>query len=243
MKTALITGASRGLGQEIAQALGRNGFFILGTSTSQEGLVSIENNFKSSGISGKAILLDLGTTDLNDFINASVYTNCDRISVLVNNAGICDDSLFMTMKDDQLENLIDINLVETLKLTKLIIPNMMKMKYGRIVNIGSVVSRMGARGLTHYAASKAALEGFTRSLALEVARWNITVNVVSPGFINTDMTEILSEKLIDEVCSKIPLHRLGETKEVAAVVRFLASEEASYITGETINVNGGLYMG
>lgn len=243
MKTALVTGASRGIGREIAIALGQSDFFVLGTSTSESGVRCLERDFETTGIQGKAILLNFGVTNLVDFINSSVYAHCDQLSVLVNNAGICDDSLFVRMTDTQLENLINLNLVETLKLTKLVIPNMMKMRYGRIISIGSVVSQMGARGLVHYAASKAGLEGFTKSLALEVAKWNITANVVSPGFIDTDMTKILSEKLISEICARIPLCRLGEAKEVAAVVKFLASAEASYITGETIHVNGGLYMG
>ena len=243
MKIALVTGASRGIGKSIALKLAKTrNFFIIGTSTTREKVEELNDMFQSNSLLGQGKFLDLGKTNLSKFFN-EIHAENKKISVLINNAGISDDNLFIKISERQLKHTIEINLLETFKLTQLAVKDMMKQKWGRVISISSVAARMGNKGLTHYSASKAAVEGFSRSLAIEVAKLNITVNAVSPGFIKTDMTKNLPQSLVDEMCKSVPINRLGEVDDIASIVNFLASEESSYITGETINVNGGLYMG
>jgi len=239
---ALITGASRGIGKAIALTLGKQGATIIGTATTGEGAGNISKFLADEKISGFGQVLDV----TND---ASIGQLADELkakaiipAILVNNAGIARDNLLIRMKDEEWHTVIATNLDSIYKLSRLVIRDMMKARYGRIINITSVVAMSGNPGQTNYAAAKAGIIGFTKSLAKEVGSRNITVNAVAPGFIQTDMTEKLTAEQRDYLLGQIALGRLGEVNEIADVVAFLASPAAGYITGETINVNGGMYM-
>ena len=241
-KVALVTGATRGIGQAIALELGRQGAVVIGTATSPSGAERIAETLKEQGIQGAGLVLDVGCS-------ASVATTLEHIQqhlgqplILVNNAGITRDNLMMRMKDDEWFDVINTNLNSLFRLSKAVLRGMTKARWGRIINIGSVVGAMGNGGQANYAASKAGLEGFGRALAREVGSRAITVNAVAPGFIDTDMTRELPEAQREALLTQIPLGRLGQAEEIAKVVAFLASDGAAYVTGATIPVNGGMYM-
>ena len=236
---ALVTGASRGIGQAIAQTMARNGYRVLGTATSAPGAEQISMEL---GDQGKGYCLDLTDRDAIDAFILELKTDGESPSVLVNNAGITRDNLALRMKSEEWDDVIGTNLTGVFYLTQSLLRGMMKAKFGRIINISSVVGRMGNPGQANYAAAKAGLEGMSRALAAEIASRNITVNVVAPGFIETDMTRALSEDQAAAMLSRVPAGRLGQADEVAKLVGFLASDAASYVTGETIHINGGLFM-
>ena len=238
-RVALVTGASRGIGRAIAGRLAGDGLFVVGTATRDEGVARIRSML---GDNGAGVALRLQAPDSIAAALSSVQRDFGAPSVLVNNAGVTRDGLLMRMSDDAWDEVIDVNLGGMYRLTKPLLRSMMRARWGRIVNIGSVVGRMGNAGQTNYAAAKAGIEGFTRALAREVGARGITVNAVAPGFIDTDMTAELSEAQRAEMVRQIPLGRMGGAEDVAAVVSFLASDEAGYITGETLHVNGGLQM-
>lgn len=237
-KVVLVTGASRGIGKAIASQLKSLGAIVVGTATSQSGADNISEYL------GEGNGLVLNVTD-NDSISAlfdTIKEKYESVDILVNNAGITKDNLFMRMKDDEWQDIIDTNLSSVFKLSKAAIRPMMKKRNGRIINIGSVVGSMGNAGQVNYATAKAGLLGFTKSLAREVASRGITVNTVSPGFIDTDMTKTLTDEQKEGIFSQVPANRLGKPEEIANAVAFLASDESAYITGETLHVNGGMYM-
>ncbi len=241
-QVALVTGASRGIGQAIASALGAEQATVIGTATSQAGADSISSAFAEKGIKGTGMVLDVGDADSIANCLKQVNDSYGAPDILVNNAGITRDNLLMMMKDDQWNDIINTNLSSVFRMSKAVIRAMMKKRNGRIINISSVVGSTGNAGQTNYAAAKAGLVGFSKSLAREIGSRNITVNTVAPGFIDTDMTRELAEEQRAAMASQIPLGRLGSAEEVAATVVFLASPAAAYITGETIHVNGGMYM-
>lgn len=239
---ALVTGASRGIGKAIAQDLARHGATVVGTATSAEGAAGISAYLQEAGAKGAGKVLDVTQPDsIADFISA-IESEFGTVSVLVNNAGITRDNLLMRMKDDEWAAILETNLSSVYRLSKACLRGMMKMRRGRIVNITSVVGTSGNAGQTNYAAAKAGVVGFSKSLAREVGSRGITVNCVAPGFIDTDMTRSLAEEQRGALLSQIPLNRLGRPEEVAHAVAFLASPQAAYITGETLHVNGGMYM-
>ncbi len=241
-QTALITGASRGIGRAIALALGRAGAAVVGTATSEAGAAGIGKSLQAEGIEGQGAVLDVGDRGSVDRFADFLDSQGLKPAILVNNAGITRDNLFLRMKDEEWDEVIDTDLGSVYRLSKLCLRGMMKARFGRIINITSVVALSGNAGQTNYAAAKAGMIGFTRSLAREVGSRGITVNAVAPGFIKTDMTDTLAEEQRQALLDQIALGRLGETEEIAGVVVFLASEAGAYITGETINVNGGMYM-
>ena len=241
-KIALVTGASRGIGQAIAQALGAEHATVIGTATSAAGAENISAAFRQSGIEGSGMVLDVADSDSVASCIKQVIEEYGAPDILVNNAGITRDNLLMIMKDEQWDEIINTNLSSVFRMSKVVIRPMMKKRNGRIINISSVVGNTGNAGQTNYAAAKAGLLGFTKSLAREIGSRNITVNTVAPGFIDTDMTRELADEQREALTRQIPLGRLGSAAEVAAVVVFLASPAAAYITGETIHVNGGMYM-
>lgn len=236
--TALVTGASRGIGAGIARRLANDGLFVVGTATSDAGAESISAALGTDGVGFKLVLQD---PDSVKTLLQSINDIADAPRVLVNNAGVTRDNLLLRMSEEEWRDVIDTNLTGSYRVTKAVIRGMVKARWGRIVNVGSVVARMGNPGQSNYVASKAAIEGFSRSLALEVASRNITVNTVAPGFIGTDMTADLNEEQSAAMLERIPLARMGEVDEVASAVAYLVSEEAGYITAQTIHVNGGLY--
>ena len=237
-----MTGASRGIGAAIALELGNQGARVYGTATSEQGAKSITKVFTEHKINGRGLVLNVND---NASIQATIeHINQDAgtINILVNNAGITKDTLLMRMKDEDWDAVISTNLTSVYKLSQQVIKPMMKERYGRIINITSVVGHMGNAGQTNYAATKAGIDGFTKSLAQEIGSRGITVNSVAPGFIDTDMTKALSEEQRAALLTHIPLSRLGQASDIAHAVTFLASDQASYITGETIHVNGGMLM-
>lgn len=238
-KIALVTGASRGIGRAIAEKLIACGATVIGTATSENGAKAISEYL---GNKGKGFVLNVTETDSIEKFLADVRAEFGEIDILVNNAGITRDNLLMRMKDDEWQDIIDTNLSSVFRLSKAVMRAMMKKRYGRIITIGSVVGTMGNAGQANYAAAKAGVIGFSKSLAREVASRGITVNVVAPGFIETDMTRALTEDQRAGILSQVPANRLGDAKEIASAVAFLASGEAGYITGETLHVNGGMYM-
>ncbi|WP_062814331.1 3-oxoacyl-ACP reductase FabG [Proteus mirabilis] len=238
-KIALVTGASRGIGRAIAEKLIACGATVIGTATSENGAKAISEYL---GNRGKGFVLNVTETDSIEKFLADVRAEFGEIDILVNNAGITRDNLLMRMKDDEWQDIIDTNLSSVFRLSKAVMRAMMKKRYGRIITIGSVVGTMGNAGQANYAAAKAGVIGFSKSLAREVASRGITVNVVAPGFIETDMTRALTEDQRAGILSQVPANRLGNAKEIASAVAFLASDEAGYITGETLHVNGGMYM-
>ncbi|CAD5107805.1 3-oxoacyl-ACP reductase FabG [Zestomonas carbonaria] len=241
-KVALVTGASRGIGQAIALELGRRGAVVIGTATSASGAERIAETLKAAGIEGAGLVLDVGSDESVASTLEHIQQHLGQPLILVNNAGITRDNLMLRMKDDEWFDVINTNLNSLYRLSKAVLRGMTKARWGRIINIGSVVGAMGNAGQTNYAAAKAGLEGFSRALAREVGSRAITVNSVAPGFIDTDMTRELPEAQREALQAQIPLGRLGQAEEIAKVVGFLASDEASYVTGATIPVNGGMYM-
>ncbi len=237
-KVALVTGASRGIGKAIALQLKALGATVIGTATSQQGADNIANYL------GEGCGLVLNVTDQAsiDALFDTIKQQFGGVDILVNNAGITRDNLMMRMKDEEWQDIIDTNLTSVFKISKAVLRTMMKKRYGRIINIGSVVGTMGNAGQVNYATAKAGLLGFTKSLAREVASRGITVNTVSPGFIDTDMTQTLTDEQKEGIFSQVPANRLGKPEEIASAVAFLASDAAAYITGETLHVNGGMYM-
>ncbi len=241
-KVALVTGASRGIGAAIAAGLGAKGATVIGTATSEAGAKSISARFAELGIKGRGMVLDVASQESIDALMEVVREEYGAPLVLVNNAGITKDNILMRMKDDEWFDVIDTNLNSIYRLSKACLRGMTKARWGRIINISSVVGAMGNAGQTNYCATKAGVGGFTRSLAKELGPRNITVNAVSPGFIDTDMTKELPDANRDQILSQVPLGRLGQPEEIAAVVDFLAGDTGAYITGENIHVNGGMYM-
>ncbi len=241
-RTALVTGASRGIGRSIALRLGGAGMRIIGTATSEAGVQAIRETLEKNGIGGSACVLDVADAASVSNLEQWLKNEGFAPSILVNNAGITRDNLLVRMKDEDWEAVINTDLTSIYRLTRLCLRAMMKERFGRIINITSVVALSGNAGQVNYAAAKAGIIGFTKSLAREVGSRGITVNAVAPGYIATDMTGVLDEAQQKELLSRVVLGRLGKPEEVAEAVAFLASESADYITGETINVNGGLYM-
>ena len=241
-KIALVTGASRGIGASISDTLGLAGATVIGTATSAGGAEKITERFKEHNITGEGMVLNVTDADSVAQLLKAVQEKYGAPTILVNNAGITKDNLLMRMSDEEWFDVINTNLSAIYRLSKGCLRGMMKARWGRIVNISSVVGQMGNAGQTNYAATKAGVSGFARSLAKEVGSRNITVNAVAPGFIDTDMTEVLTEEQKNTMLGAIPLGRLGLPEEIANVVKFLASEDSSYITGETLHVNGGMYM-
>ncbi|WP_263141834.1 3-oxoacyl-ACP reductase FabG [Pseudomonas sp. RIT-PI-AD] len=241
-KVALVTGASRGIGQAIALELGRLGAVVIGTATSQAGAERIGETLKAQGIEGGGLMLDVCDSESVAAVLERIQQMHGAPAILVNNAGITRDNLMLRMKDDEWFDVIDTNLNSLFRLSKAVLRGMTKARWGRIVNIGSVVGAMGNAGQANYAAAKAGLEGFSRALAREVGSRAITVNAVAPGFIDTDMTRELPEAQREALLTQIPLGRLGQAQEIAQVVAFLVSDGAAYVTGATIPVNGGMYM-
>jgi 3-oxoacyl-[acyl-carrier protein] reductase len=242
-KVALVTGASRGIGVAIADLLGKAGATVIGTSTSQGGAEQISARFVEQQIQGKGVKLNV--TDGEEVIGVikAITADFGAPTILVNNAGITKDNLLMRMKEDEWSDVIDTNLNAIYRITKACAKGMTKARWGRIINISSVVGSMGNAGQSNYAATKAGVAGFGRALAKELGSRNITVNTVAPGFIDTDMTKELPEANREAMLSGIPLARLGQPEEIASVVAFLAGDGGAYISGETIHVNGGMYMG
>ena len=236
---ALITGASRGIGQAIAERLADDGFFVIGTATSDTGAESISAYL---GENGTGMKLDVSDPESVSNVIKTINDDFGTPFILVNNAGITRDNLLMRMKDDEWDDIINTNLSSVFRMSKAVLRGMMKLKMGRIINISSVVGSTGNAGQANYAAAKAGMIGCTKSMAKEVGSRNITVNTVAPGFIDTDMTRELNDDVKNALLSSIPLSRLGEAKEIAHAVAFLASAGASYITGETLHVNGGMFM-
>jgi 3-oxoacyl-[acyl-carrier protein] reductase len=239
---ALVTGASRGIGAAIAEALAQQGAMVIGTATTAAGATAISEALRGKDPAGQGRVLDVTQPASIEALMNALETQKLTPSILVNNAAITRDNLMMRMKDEEWEIVLSANLSSVYRLCKAVIRGMVKARYGRIINISSVVGQTGNPGQSNYAAAKAGLIGFTKSLAREVASRGITVNVVAPGFIDTDMTRSLNDAQRGSILAQIPANRLGKTEDIAAAVVFLASNSAAYITGETLNVNGGMYM-
>ncbi len=241
-QTALVTGASRGIGQAIALELAARGATVIGTATSQNGLDNLNKVMKSNGFDCHAFILDVASTASVQDLFKTLDEHDLKPTILVNNAGITRDNLLMRMKDEEWESCINTDLSSLYRLCKACLRGMMKARFGRIINITSVVGLTGNAGQTNYAAAKAGIIGFTKSLAREVGSRGITVNAIAPGFIRSDMTDSLPEAQRETLLQQIPLARLGDPLDIATAVVFLASAAGNYITGETLNVNGGMYM-
>ncbi len=239
---ALVTGATRGIGRAIALALGANGATVVGTATTEEGAAKIAGYLKDDGNAGTGIKLDVADGLAVGAALADIEERYGAITILVNNAGITRDNLLLRMKDEEWDAIMATNLKPAFRLAKGVLRGMMKARHGRIIQIGSVVGTSGNAGQANYAASKAALIGFSKSLAQEVGSRNITINCVAPGFIDTDMTRALPDAQREKLLERIPLGRLGSPQDIAHAVAFLASPQAGYITGATLHVNGGMYM-
>jgi 3-oxoacyl-[acyl-carrier protein] reductase len=241
-KIALVTGASRGIGQAIAQELGTHGAVVVGTSTTQEGADRIQQRLAAASIKGAGMALDVSDARQSEVVVAEIQERFGDIAILVNNAGITRDNLLVRMKDAEWDEVMDTDLKSVYRLSKLVLRSMMKARYGRIINITSVVGVTGNAGQTNYAAAKAGMIGFSKSLAREIGSRNITVNCIAPGFIETDMTGALNEQQRNALIQQIPLGRLGRPQDVAAAAAFLASPGADYMTGCTLHVNGGMHL-
>lgn len=241
-KIALVTGASRGIGQAIAHVLAKMGATVIGTATSEDGAKRISEHFDAENLAVHGKVLNVSSDESIAALLESIKAEFGAVTILVNNAGITRDTLMMRMSDEDWDAVINTNLTAAFKLSKALMRGMMKAKEGRIINLASVVACSGNAGQANYAASKAGLIGFSKSLAKEIASRNVTVNVVAPGFIQTDMTNELADEQKNELLSAIPSDRLGSVEDIANAVAFLASPAAAYITGETLHVNGGMYM-
>ncbi|MDH4032051.1 MAG: 3-oxoacyl-ACP reductase FabG [Chromatiales bacterium] len=241
-EVVLVTGASRGIGRAIALALGQRGCTVIGTATTEEGGKKISDDLHEQGISGRGAQLDVADSDSVEQVVKDIAAAEGPVSILVNNAGVTRDNLLLRMKPDDWDTVIETNLTALYRTSRACLRGMMKLRRGRIINIGSVVGLMGNPGQGNYCASKAGMIGFTKSLAREVGSRNITVNTVAPGFIETDMTREMDASQREALAAQIPLARLGSPEDIAEAVAFLASSAAAYITGETLNVNGGMYM-
>ena len=242
IKIALITGASRGIGKASALALGRKGMFVVGTATTEAGAEAITAFLSEEGIRGKGLAADVSDADSVTALLDEIATLAGLPVVVVNNAGVTRDNLLLRMKAEEWDTVVNTNLNSMYRVCKACLKGMTKARFGRIINISSVVGSSGNAGQTNYAATKAGIEGFTRSLAKEIGSRGITVNAIAPGFIETDMTDGLPEEQKLALLGQVPLGRLGRPEEIASVVAFLASDAGSYITGETLHVNGGMYM-
>ena len=241
-EVALVTGASRGIGQAIAHALAKHGAKVIGTATTEQGASAITQRFSEAGLQGRGMVLNVGDQVSVDALLKNLEAHEGAPTILINNAGITRDNLLMRMKNEEWDDVININLGSLFRLSKAVVRGMMKARKGRIVTIASVVGVMGNAGQTNYAAAKAGIIGFSKSLAREVGSRGITVNVIAPGFIATDMTAQLGEEQRERLVQQVPVGRLGSVDDVAQAVLFLSSPNASYITGETLHVNGGMYM-
>jgi len=241
-EVALVTGASRGIGRAVLDALARSGATVVGTATSEAGAAGIAERLRELGAAGSGMVLDVRDRAGCDALVEEIGKRHGKLSVLVNNAGITADMLSMRMRDDEWDSVIDTNLTAAFRLARACMRGMMKAKWGRVINISSVVASSGNAGQANYAAAKAGLEGMTRALARELGSRNITVNCVAPGFVDTDMTRALTQQQTQALLGQIALGRLGQTHEIAAAVVFLASSAGAYITGATLHVNGGMYM-
>lgn len=241
-KVALVTGASRGIGAAIADMLGGEGAIVIGTATTESGAEKISARLAEKGIKGQGMMLNVTDAESVDSVLKAIQENYGTPAILVNNAGITKDNLLMRMGEGEWFDVVNTNLNSVYRLSKACLRGMMKARWGRIINVGSVVGSMGNAGQSNYAATKSGVAGFARALAKEVGSRGITVNTVSPGFIATDMTDVLSEEQKSLMLSAVPAGRLGKPEEIASTVKFLASEGAAYITGENIQVNGGMYM-
>ena len=240
-KIVLVTGASRGIGQAIALSLGNAGATVIGTATSENGADAISATLKDNGVAGKGLALNVTNNEQIAEVMKSITDTYGAVDILVNNAGITRDNLLMRMKEDEWDDIMSTNLASVYKMSKAVLRGMMKKKAGRIISIASVVGAMGNAGQTNYAAAKAGIMGFTKSLAREVGPRGITVNCVAPGFIKTDMTDALPEEQKEALAKQIPMGRLGSVEEIAGSVLFLASDAGAYVTAQTIHVNGGMY--
>jgi 3-oxoacyl-[acyl-carrier protein] reductase len=241
-QVALVTGASRGIGACVADALGAAGATVIGTATSEGGATGISERFAAAGISGRGTVLDVADREAAAALVKDIASAEGAVTILVNNAGITRDNLLLRMKDDEWDDVIATNLSGMYHLSKNCLRGMMKAQFGRVINIASVVGVMGNAGQANYAAAKAGIIGFSKSIAREVGSRGITVNVIAPGFIQTDMTDALGDEAREALVQQVPLRRLGDPDDIASAVLFLASPAGSYITGETLHVNGGMYM-
>ncbi len=241
-KVCLVTGATRGIGKAIAAQLGAQGATVIGTATSQGGADSISANLKDAGINGRGLVLNVADGESIDAVIKAITEEFGAITVLVNNAGITRDNLMMRMKEEEWDDIMNTNLKSVYRLSKSVMRGMMKARNGRIINITSVVGVSGNAGQANYAAAKAGVIGFTKSLAQEIASRGVTVNAVAPGFIQTDMTKALTEEQTAKMTATIPAGKLGQPEDIAAGVAFLASDESAYVTGTTMHINGGMYM-
>lgn len=241
-RIALVTGATRGIGRAIALELAKQGATVIGTATSAEGAAAIDAYLAEAGAKGKGVQLNVTDDAQTDALLAQIAKDFGDITILVNNAGITRDQLLMRMKDDEWDAIMQTNLRPVFRISRALMRGMMKARWGRIINIASVVGASGSPGQTNYAAAKAGMMGFARSLAREVGSRNITVNCVAPGFIDTDMTKGLADEYKQQLLAQIPLGRLGDVQDIADAVAFLASDKAAYISGQTLHVNGGMYM-
>ena len=242
-KVALVTGASRGIGQAIALQLGAAGATVIGTATSEAGAAAISEVLSQNGVAGSGLCLDVSNPDSVTAVVKEITEKFGAPTILVNNAGNTRDNILMRMKEDEWDSVINTNLSSIYRMCKACVRGMTKARWGRIINISSVVGSMGNVGQSNYAAAKAGLEGYTRSLARELGSRQITVNAVAPGFVDTDMTRGLAEEHRENLLAQVPLGRLAQPEEIAGVVAFLAGDAGAYVTGETVHVNGGMYMG
>jgi len=241
-KIAVVTGASRGIGKAIALELGKRGAIVVGTATSDGGAEKISAYLAEAGITGKGYCLDVASESSVEAFCTAVQAAHGTVEILVNNAGITRDNLMLRMKEEEWSAVLNTNLTSVFRMTRALLRGMTKTRWGRIINISSVVGSSGNPGQANYAAAKAGLEGFSRALAIEIGSRGITVNCIAPGFIDTDMTRELAAEQTQALLARIPLGRYGQPEEIAAVAGFLASQEAGYITGTTIHANGGMYM-